>query len=207
VIRFLRVLIAAPLLLAACGTGGGPITQPTSAPPSSSATARPTASPTPTPSAVSSAAPTSAACATTLTGKGTVPQAQIVDVRVGTHADYDRIVFEFVGRGGAAGVPDYEIKLAPRPIYKDPSGLPLTIGGDPVFGITLRGGTRQGLDGTAGYNGATVFKTGYKTLTELAEGGDFEAIATWYAGLSGASCVSAQVLADPARLVIDLTRR
>jgi hypothetical protein len=146
-------------------------------------------------------------CDTSVSGKGTVAQAQIMSVRVAEHDDYDRIVFEFAGRGGPAGVPDYEIKSAARPIYKDPSGLPLTISGDPVFGITLRGGTRMGLDGTAGYSGTTDFKTGYKTLTELAEGGDFEAIATWYAGLTGTSCVHAAVLSDPARLVIDVSRR
>jgi hypothetical protein len=197
-----RAIFALPLLLAACGTAAGP--QP-------SATATQTATPTVRPSATAtpgtspSASPV--ACDTTVSGKGTVAQAQIVDIRVAAHGDYDRIVFEFTGRGGAAGVPDYEIKTAARPIYKDPSGLPLTIAGDPVFGITLRGGTRQGLDGTAVYKGPTVFKTNYATLSELAEGGDFEAIATWYAGLSGSSCVSAQVLADPARLVIDVTRR
>jgi hypothetical protein len=116
-------------------------------------------------------------------------------------------VFEFAGRGGPAGVPEYEIKPAPRPVYRDPSGLPLTIAGDPILGITLRGGTRMGLDGGAAYTGTTDFKTGYRSLTELAEGGDFEAIATWYAGLSGTSCVRATVLSDPARLVIDLARR
>jgi pimeloyl-ACP methyl ester carboxylesterase len=65
----------------------------------------------------------------------------------------------------------------------------------------------QGLDGGAVYTGTTDFKTQYRTLTELAEGGDFEAIATWYAGLSGASCVKATVMSDPARLVIDVSRR
>ena len=199
----LRVIFAAPLLLAACGTTGAPGGQP------SAVAATPTARPTTTasPAATSSPAPSAAACDTTVSGKGTVGQAQIVAVRVASHGDFDRIVFEFDGRGGPAGVPDYEIKSAPRPIYKDPSGLPLTVSGEPVLGITLRGGTRMGLDGGAVYKGTTDFKTAYPTLTELIEGGDFEAIATWYAGLSGSSCVSAAVLANPARLVIDVARR
>ena len=200
----LRAILATPLLLAACGTPApsGVLARP-SATASNSPSVRPTASATP----VETASPSAAVCDTTASGKGTVAYAQILDVRVASHGDYDRIVFEFGPRGGAAGVPAYEIKAAARPIYKDPSGLPLTISGDPVFGITLRGGTRMGIDGTTGYTGTTDFKTGYKTLSEFAEGGDFEAIVTWYAGLSGASCVSATVLADPARLVIDVTRR
>ena len=198
-----RALFIAPLLLAACGGASNPLPGASTA--ASSPTARSTT--TPTPSLVSSPAPTAATCDTAVSGKGTVAQAQILDVRVASHPDYDRIVFEFGPRGSAAGVPDYDVKLAPRPIYKDPSGLPLTIAGEPVFGITLRGGTRMGLDGNTGYSGTTDFKTGYKTLTELAEGGDFEAIATWYAGLSGSACVRAAVLSDPARLVIDVARR
>src|SRR5437868_274600 len=156
-------ILIAPLLLAACGTapGTGGLSQPTA---TATASARPSAT-TPLPSAVSSPAPTTAPCDTTASGKGTVAQAQIVDVRVASHPDYDRIVFEFGARGGAAGVPDYEIKTATRPIYKDPSGLPLTIGGEPVVGITLRGGTRMGLDGKAIYTGTTDFKTGYGTLS------------------------------------------
>jgi hypothetical protein len=136
-----------------------------------------------------------------------VEQAQIVAVRVGTHGDYDRVVFEFAGRGGAAGVPPYEIKTAARPLYRDPSGLTMAISGDPVLGITLRGGTRQGLDGGAVYTGPTDFKTDFPALRELAEGGDFEAVATWYAGLSGSACVSADVLSNPARLVVDIAHR
>jgi hypothetical protein len=206
-----RAFLIAPLLLAACGTTTGrtvPLSQPTSAAstaPAASATAAPSASASAAPAATP--APAAAACDSSASGKGTVEQAQIVAVRVGTHGDYDRIVFEFVGRGGAAGVPPFEIKTAARPLYRDPSGLTMAISGDPVLGITLRGGTRASLDGRDIYTGPTDFKTGFPALRELAEGGDFEAIATWYAGLSGSACVSAEVLSNPARLVVDIAHR
>jgi hypothetical protein len=97
-----RALIAMPLLLAACGTApGGPLSQP-SATPTTSAT--PSVRPSPSASPSASASPSPVACDTTASGKGSVAQAQIVDVRVASHGDYDRIVFEFAGRGGAAGV-------------------------------------------------------------------------------------------------------
>jgi len=198
-----RLFLTAPLLVAACGTAS-PLANASKSPAASpSASASATAAPIATASPVA----TNAACDTSASGKGTVGQATITDVRVASHSDYDRIVFEFGGRGGPAGVPSYEIKTAARPIMRDPSGLPLVIAGDPVFGIILRGGTKQSLEGTSTYGGATDFKTGYPMLRELAEGGDFEAIATWYAGLSKAGCVHASVLADPARLVIDLSHR
>jgi hypothetical protein len=210
----LRAFLIAPLILAACGTTTGrtvPLSQPTSAAstaPAASATAAPSASPSISAAPAATPAPAAAAaCDSSASGKGTVEQAQIVAVRVGTHGDYDRIVFEFAGRGGAAGVPPFEIKTAARPLYRDPSGMVMAISGDPVLGITLRGGTRAGLEVGDVYTGPTNFKTDFPTLRELAEGGDFEAIATWYAGLSGSACVSTEVLANPARLVVDIARR
>jgi hypothetical protein len=58
--------------------------------------------------------------------------------------------------------------------------------------------------GVETYDGRTDFKPEFPQLTELIEGGDFEAVSTWYIGLESASCVRVLILADPSRLVIDI---
>jgi hypothetical protein len=207
---FFRAFLIAPLILAACGTTTGrtvPLSQPTSA---ASAAPAATASPSATPAASASAAPAAtvpASCESIASGKGTVGDAQIVAVRVGTHEGYDRIVFEFGNRGAGVGVPPYEIKTATRPLYRSGSGFVMEVSGDPVLSITLLGGTREGVNGGTVYKGPTTFKTGFPALRELAEGGDFEATANWFAGLSGSACVTADVLSNPARLVVDIAHR
>jgi hypothetical protein len=139
------------------------------------------------------------ACTLPVSDPGTAARAQITGVRVGTHADYDRIAFEF-----DAGIPRYQIETATPPFYADPSGLPLQIAGSAFWKITLIGGTRVKPDGGSSYAGPTNFVPNFNALVQLEEGGDFEALSTWYVGLTDTSCVRVLTLSDPARLVIDI---
>jgi hypothetical protein len=139
------------------------------------------------------------ACTLPVSDPGTAARAQITGVRVGTHADYDRIAFEF-----DAGIPRYQIETATPPFYADPSGLPLQIAGSAFWKITLIGGTRVKPDGGSSYAGPTNFVPNFNALVQLKEGGDFEALSTWYVGLTDTSCVRVLALSDPARLVIDI---
>jgi hypothetical protein len=59
-------------------------------------------------------------------------------------------------------------------------------------------------EGSVTYGGSTTFEPGFNRLVELIEGGDFEAVSTWYLGLEGAGCYRVLTLADPSRLVIDV---
>lgn len=203
-------ILLVSLLHAAC-TGGGGTLSPSSA--ASSATASPAASLPPTPEATPpvSEAPTRAptvaptpdigpfACSFPVEGSGTVTVAHITDVRVGEHDGYDRIVFEF-----DTGIPTHAISEATPPIIADPSGLPLEVQGSSFWQILLTGGTKMMPDGTSSYTGPTDLTPGFAKLVELVEGGDFEAVSTWYAGLSTTSCVRVLTLDGPPRLVIDV---
>ena len=203
--------------LAACGStagspggaGGSPLGLPTSAAtasPSAPASTTPASSPRPTPATAPSAA--SAACATTAKGTLMGEQALLTDVRVGTHDGYDRVVFEFASRGSPArDAATFEIAKASAPYYEDPSGRPIAIAGETVLGITFRGATTQTLDSRSSYTGSRTFAPRFPILTELKSRGDFEAVNSWLAGTSGASCLKTQVLANPTRLVVDLTPR
>lgn len=130
----------------------------------------------------------------------TVARALITDVRVGTHADYDRVVFEF-----ADGLPEITLDRATPPFTHDASGLPVEVTGSSFLRLTMRGGTKQTLDNTSSYDGPTDFDPEFPTLIDLVEGGDFEAQSTWYLGLAGDACVRVLRLTDDApRLVIDI---
>jgi hypothetical protein len=137
-----------------------------------------------------------------LVDDATVARAQIVDVRVGTHADHDRVVFEF-----ADGLPEFTLDRAAPPFAEDASGLPLQVEGSSFLRLTMRGGTKQTEDGTSSYDGPTDFDPGFPMLLDLIEGGDFEAQSTWYLGLSADACVRVMQLVGEGgspRLVIDV---
>jgi hypothetical protein len=164
---------------------------------SASSAASPSASAEPIPSADLG----SFSCDLPVVESATVPLANITDVRVGTHADYDRVVFEF-----ADGLPEFTLERATPPFTQDGSGLPIEVDGSSFVGLTMRGGTKQTVDNTSSYDGPTDFDPGFATLLDLVEGGDFEAQSTWYLGLADEACVRVIRLLDdgPPRLVIDV---
>jgi hypothetical protein len=193
------------------GCFGGPAAS-TSTP---AATASATPSSTPagaTPTAAPSAAPTAEpvapdevgafSCELPVVEDATVARAQIVDVRAGSHDDYDRVVFEF-----SEGLPEFTLDRAEPPFTQDASGLPIEVEGTSFLRVVMRGGTKQTEEGTSSYDGPTDFDPGFPMLVDVVEGGDFEAQSTWYLGLNGPACVRVMRLVGEGgspRLVIDL---
>ena len=190
------VAVVALLLLAACQPGAG------TASPSSQSSSEPS-----NPAVSASVAPSATAsenlgpftCSLPLHADATIDRSQITDVRVDGHEGYDRIVFEF-----ASGLPEYTIDTATPPFTKDPSGLPINVAGSAFLSLVMQGGTRVTPDGMPTYTGRTEFSPGLTSVVGLVEAGDFEAVSSWYVGLTGASCVRVLTLADPSRLVIDI---
>ena len=197
------LIVISAITLAGCrgATGGG---SPSSEPGASDASAASAAA-----SVSASAAPTAEpsdsggpfACALPVTGDASGTRAQITDIRVGEQDGYDRIVFEF-----ASGTPEYRIETAAPPFIQDPSGLPMNVSGTTFWKIVMQGGTMVSPDSIATYSGPTTFTPGFDKLVQLVNGGDFEAVSTWYVGLSDISCLRAQTLSSPSRLVIDVQR-
>lgn len=170
----------------------------------------------PTPTATAAASATSAAtavpsadeptgslppfaCVPSVTISKTTDRAQITDVRVGTHDGYDRVTFEFAG-----GIPQTVIAGVLPPFFADPSGLPLDVTGTAFLKVVMNGGTKVTPSGGVTYAGSTNFGPAYDRLLQLREGGDFEAVSTWYLGLDGGTCYRVMTLAGPSRLVIDV---
>ena len=127
---------------------------------------------------------------------------QLTAVRVAHQpAGYDRIVFEFTTpAGGTAHMPAYAItRQASTKFVKDPSGMEVTLQGSSGLRIVLHGAS-----GAQSYTGSRDLTPNLPVLKELEQIGDFEAVLSWGAGLSRASCIRTLELTNPTRLVIDI---
>jgi hypothetical protein len=203
--------LVAIVALAGCTPPGSPPTSSVSA--SASAPSSPSVEPSAAASLEPSVAPTSSAtvvpsepesslpfaCSPSVTIAKTTDRAQITDVRVATHAGYDRVVFEF-----ASGIPQTVIEGVLPPFYKDPSGQPLDVAGRTFLKVTMNGASKVSPGGGITYNGPTSFKPGFPQLQQLVESGDSEAVSAWYLGLDPGGCIRVLTLAAPSRLVIDV---
>ena len=206
-LRHLLAVVATASILAACSSPAG-----TPAAADGTSPAAPSAEPS---AGAGSSAPASEAPATTepvpsselgeftcdlpIVEQATVARANIVDVRVGTHDGYDRVVFEFTD-----GTPEVSLERAEPPFTQDGSGFPIDVEGESFLRLTMRGGTKQMDDGTSSYEGSRDFDPEHPMLVDVIEGGDFEAQSTWYLGLRDEACVRVTLLEDEPRLVIDV---
>jgi hypothetical protein len=187
----LLALATSIVLLAAC--------QP-SASPSATASTSPSeaAVPSETP-ALESSEPTPVACTLPASGEATTDRAQIIDVVVDETADVETITFTF-----DEGTPTYTVDWATPPFVADPSDLELTVNGSSILRIVMHGATRVDPNGSPTYTGDTEFEPEQMVIQHLIEGGDFEAVATWFVGLNSETCPSVTATAN--QLVLEFSR-
>jgi hypothetical protein len=143
--------------------------------------------------------PSAAACTLPATGEATIDRAQITDVTVDQSADVERITFTF-----GEGTPDWSVEEATPPFVADPSGLEMTVNGSSFLQLVMHGGTRVDPDGVPTYTGPREFEPGFEVVAHLIEGGDFEAVASWYIGLNEDVCPTVSTTADT--LVLEFSR-
>ncbi len=188
------VLVARSLPAPAVGPGGS-IATPSSPPAAVTPSSPPSANP-PTPGPTIGPSPvTGFTCGSaTVLPATTNAVVQVTEVRVGTHPGYDRIVFEFAG----AGRPQLTIAPATPPFFKDPSGLPVEIGGSTFLTLKL-----YDASGYPVYQGSSAFAPQYPALIALVNDGDFEGYVSWIAGLSTTGCYRVSTLTGPTRIVVD----
>lgn len=205
------VVIGLALVLSACGQSVEPMASPSGTgaeSPSESVpmSVEPSETPMPSASTPSASLPPFACETLEIEADGDVDQAVITDVRVGTHAGYDRVFFEFNrGRGGGSpGVPAYSLAYVGLPLTRMPSDLPIEVPGSTFMELVLQGGTKLDEDYHLVYDGTTRFDPAYPMLLALYESGDFEAVSAWYLGLDREPCIRVFTLTGPPRLVIDV---
>ncbi|HEX9096462.1 MAG TPA: hypothetical protein VF990_10215 [Candidatus Dormibacteraeota bacterium] len=165
---------------------------------SASTTAAPTPLPTLSPSGTDLG---TFSCLDTSGGADSGLAMQLTAVRVAHQPGFDRIVFEFAPQaGGSAHLPAYTVsRQASAQFVKDPSGMPVSMRGSAGLRIVFHGAS-----GASSYTGSRDLTPGLPVVQEVEQLGDFEAVLSWGAGLSRASCLRTLELANPTRLVIDL---
>lgn len=195
------------LLVGACGSSASPSTSAIASttgggtfPPSPSASAV-----TPSPSAsarATSTVPAGFSCTFPYQRAATTSTTALVtNVRTGRHTAYDRVVFDL----GAGGYPAVSLDLVKPPLTADPSDLPVTVAGSTFVRITLHpaSGAGYATGGAPSYTGPRAFSPRYPRLTSLVERGDFEAVFSWYAGLTGPTCYRVFTMSSPNLIAID----
>jgi hypothetical protein len=183
----LIAIAALTVFLAACGSTSPAASISPSANPVSPA---PTVQPPP-------ASPAASPLACLPSQGGTASRATITDVRVGTHAGYDRVVVEFTD-----GMPAYKLTWQDPNTFVGPaSGIPIAVAG--AAGIHLY---IYGMDIPPTYQHGTNMSTpAYPVLAQVVVLGVFEGQADLAIGLGRAVCPTVSTMTNPYRLVIDFT--
>jgi hypothetical protein len=166
-----------------------------------SGSASTTAAPTPLPTLSPSGTDLGAFSCLDHSGGANVGSAmQLAAVRVAHQPGFDRIVFEFATQtGGTAHLPAYTVsRQSSAKFVKDPSGLPVTMRGSSGLRIVFHGAS------ATSYSGSRDLTYTLPVVQEVEQLGDFEAVLSWGAGLSQASCIRTLELSNPTRLVIDV---
>ncbi len=153
------------------------------------AACRPAPSPPSNPPTASGGAPTSSAPPPA--SASALPAGTLAEVRTASHADHDRLVFQFYGRQAPRTHVDGYLDR----VTEDPSDRPVALAGQAFLRVVF--------DGARFDTGPRRFAPGYPLLKEIALAGDFEAVLSWGVGLSRPAGVTVTTLTDPARVAVD----
>lgn len=123
----------------------------------------------------------------------------LIDVRVGTHEGFDRIVFEFEG-----GLPGYRIEYVEAPLVHCGSGLPVEITGHAFLQASFSPAAGHDVSTGESTFDPTELAPGLPTLGEAERTCDFEGLLAWVLGLSEEVDYRIAELEDPYRLAIDV---
>lgn len=124
-------------------------------------------------------------------------QLLVTDVRVGSHATFDRVVFDLEGAGTPGWFADYTKSPA-----QQGSGHPVAVAGDAALNINIDGTAYPfELDQPDPQIGTVE---GAGKVVEVVSAGTFEGHSQFIIGLQSELPYSVQVLEDPQRVVVDI---
>jgi hypothetical protein len=121
----------------------------------------------------------------------------LVDVRVGRHPGFDRVVFEFRG-----GLPDHRVSYVDQ-LVEDGSGRPVSVAGAADLKVVFQAANAHEEDGSPSVS-PRRFSPGLPAVKEVAQVGDFEAVVTYGIGIDRRRPITVSTLSGPSRLVIDV---
>ena len=121
----------------------------------------------------------------------------LVDVRAGSHAGFDRVVFEFRG-----AVPEHRISYVDQ-LVEDGSGDPVSVAGAADLEVVFQGANAHRENGSPTVS-PRRFLPGLPAVKEIAQLGDFEAVVSYGIGVDQRRPIQVSTLSNPSRLVIDI---
>jgi hypothetical protein len=121
----------------------------------------------------------------------------LVDVRAGSHAGFDRVVFEFQG-----DVPQHRIGYVDQ-LVEDGSGNPVSVAGAADLEVVFQGANAHKEDGSPTIS-PRRFSPGLPAVKEIAQLGDFEAVVSYGIGVDQRRPIQVSTLSNPSRLVVDI---
>jgi hypothetical protein len=124
-------------------------------------------------------------------------QPRVLDVRVGEHATYDRVVVDFDG-----AISGYQIQPVSR-LVQEGSGAEVRLPGTDKILIRLTAAVAHTPQGQSTYHGPQRAEYSMPALRGVAFLGDFEGVSLGL-GVDDLTTVRVIELADPTRLVLDL---
>jgi len=98
-------------------------------------------------------------------------------------------------------MPAYAIETANS--LSGPSGQPVTITGNTLFGARFQNASTQNPNGTPSYTGSNDIKPTTPLIKEVKIVEDFERVLLWGVGLDHLACPKVSELAGPFRIVLD----
>jgi hypothetical protein len=123
---------------------------------------------------------------------------KVVNLRVGEHAHFDRVVIDVRGT-----VPTRTVRYVHRLTY-DASGEPVPLHGRRFLEVTLFPARTYRADGTSVYRGPQLQQYSMPVLRGVAFTGDFEGYVSFGIALRRHVAYHVSVLHSPNRIVIDL---
>lgn len=126
------------------------------------------------------------------------PSPRVVDLRVGRHPTYDRVVIDLQGK-----LPGYRVAYVSRLTY-DGSGLPVPLTGQRFIAVSLRPAVAHTATRASTYAGPRLQQYSWPTLRGVAFTGDYEGVVSFGISTSRLAKFRVFTLTAPSRLVIDL---
>ncbi|RKH86738.1 hypothetical protein D7Y21_20120 [Corallococcus sp. AB045] len=139
------------------------------------------------------------ATATVQKPRGEPPAITLRSVRTGTHADYDRTVFEFDG----PRLPGYQLGYVKTPVQQCGSGDDVTLPGEAALEVRFTLARAHDDQGQATVAQRTL-KPALPSLLQLERVCDFEGEVTWVLGTARRAPFRVLELTNPTRLVLDV---
>lgn len=123
----------------------------------------------------------------------------LVNVRVGGHKTFDRVVFDFDG-----SLPGHRVEYVDQ-VFQDGSGEPVPLRGRAFLQAVMTPAAAHDDHGDPTFPGPPPRISNLAALRDLADAGDFEGVLTWGIGVAARTPFRTLRLSNPSRIAIDIT--